>query len=109
MSLPIRPLPAATSDITELYCYFLALEANLGEKFLDCLYETYEMIANMPELGQLYRFRDPAMKDARIRQIKKFSNYLIFYRIETDKIVILRVLHGARDYMNLFDVESSDS
>jgi toxin ParE1/3/4 len=108
MSLPIRPLPAATSDITELYCYFLDIEANLGERFLDCLYETYEMIAHMPELGQLYRFRDPAMQGSRIRQIKKFSNYLIFYRIETDRIEILRVLHGARDYMNLFDVVSAD-
>jgi plasmid stabilization system protein ParE len=61
------------------------------------------MIAHMPELGQLYPFRHPAMQNARIRKIKKFSNYLIFYRIETDRIEILRVLHGATDYMNLFD------
>ena len=25
-------------------------------------------------------------------------DYLIFYRIEADRIVIIRVLHGARDY-----------
>ncbi|MBV9118553.1 MAG: type II toxin-antitoxin system RelE/ParE family toxin, partial [Acetobacteraceae bacterium] len=25
-------------------------------------------------------------------------NYLIFYRIEADRVVIIRVLHGARDY-----------
>ena len=48
------------------------------------------------------------MKDARVRLVKKFSNYLIFYRIETDRIEILRVLHGARDYMNLFDYDTME-
>ncbi len=26
-------------------------------------------------------------------------NYLIFYRVETDKLVVLHVLHGARDHV----------
>jgi len=25
-------------------------------------------------------------------------NYLVFYHIEADRVVIIRVLHGARDY-----------
>ena len=108
MRLPVLPLPDATNDVDELHHYFLERDASVAEKFLACLDETYEMIANMPELGELYRFRDPAMKDARVRLVKKFSNYLIFYRIETDKIVILRVLHGARDYMNLFDYDTME-
>lgn len=29
------------------------------------------------------------------------GNYLIFYRVEATQIVILRVLHGARDYVPL--------
>ena len=109
MSLPILPSAAATNDITELYCFFIEQDTNLGERFLECLNETYEMIGNMPELGELYRFRDPAMKNARIRSVKKFSNYLIFYRVEPNKIEILRVLHGARDYINLFNAESLNS
>jgi toxin ParE1/3/4 len=104
MSLPLHPSQAATDDVTELYCFFYEREANLGERFLECLNETYEMIRHMPELGELYRFRDPVMKDARIRPVKKFSNYLIFYRIEANRIEILRVLHGARDYANLFSM-----
>ena len=105
MNLPIIPLLAASEDIIEITRYFDEQDVNLGEKFLKYLDETYEMIANMPELGELQRFRHPAMQNARIRRIKKFTNYLIFYRIESDKIVILRVLHAARDYMNLFDYE----
>jgi len=107
MSLPVIPSDVATDDIAELYSYFLEHGESLAMKFMDCLNETYSMVANMPELGELCRFREPAMKDARVRSVKKFSNYLIFYRIESDRIEILRVLHGARDYMNLFDVSSS--
>ena len=106
MSLPIIPSDAATDDIAELYSYFLERGEDLAEKFADCLSETYKMIASMPELGELLRFREPTMRDARIRRIKKFTNHLIFYRIEADRIEILRVLHGARDYMNLFDAET---
>jgi len=104
MSLPIMPTVEAKEDIIELIRYFDERDASLGERFLGHLYETYEMIVNMPELGELQHFRNPTMKNTRIRRIKKFSNYLIFYRIETNRIVILRVLHGARDYMNLFDL-----
>jgi toxin ParE1/3/4 len=103
MNLPVTRTAEAREDIIELLRYFDAQDPNLGERFLECLHETCEMIAHMPELGELYRFRNPAMKDARVRLVKKFSNYLIFYRIESDRIEILRVLHGARDYMNLFD------
>ena len=107
MNLPVMRTSVAREDIIELLRYFDAQDSNLSEKFLEYLHETYDMIAHMPELGELYHFRNPAMKDARVRPIKKFSNYLIFYRIEADRIEILRVLHGARDYMNLFDAPSS--
>ena len=84
MKLPVLPLPEATDDVAELYSYFLERGESRAEKFLDCLHETYEMIVDMPELGPLYHFKVPAMKDARIRKIKKFPNHLIFYRIGTD-------------------------
>ena len=107
MNLPVTRTAEAKEDIIELFRYFEEQSESLGERFLECLYETYEMIAHMPELGELYHFREPAMQDARVRSVKKFSNYLIFYRIESDRIEILRVLHGARDYMHLFDAPSS--
>jgi plasmid stabilization system protein ParE len=34
------------------------------------------------------------------------GNYLIFYRIDTDRVVVIHILHGARDYMELFDSPS---
>ena len=107
MTLHVMRTAEAKEDIIELFRYFDEQSENLGEKFLESLNETLEMIVHMPELGELYRFRVPAMRNARVRRVKKFSNYLIFYRIEADRIEILRVLHGARDYMNLFDAPAT--
>ncbi len=33
---------------------------------------------------------------------KPFRNYLIFYRIKNEAVEIIPVIHGARDYSNLF-------
>jgi toxin ParE1/3/4 len=32
---------------------------------------------------------------------RPFGNYLIFYRIEQDRVTITNILHGARDYESL--------
>jgi toxin ParE1/3/4 len=39
----------------------------------------------------------PRYKSHGIRR-RPFGNYLIFYRAKTDQLVILAILHGARDY-----------
>ncbi|TAF91716.1 MAG: type II toxin-antitoxin system RelE/ParE family toxin [Oscillatoriales cyanobacterium] len=37
------------------------------------------------------------MGEIRQWRIKDFQDYLIFYRIQDDRVEVLRVLHGARD------------
>lgn len=45
----------------------------------------------------------PRYERHRVRR-RAFGRYLIFYRVEPDKIIVLHVLHGASDYEKvLFD------
>jgi toxin ParE1/3/4 len=53
-------------------------------------------LAQSPERFPLVR----RYEDQRVRYRAK-GNYLIFYRVEPAKIVILHVLHGAMDYAAL--------
>ncbi len=39
----------------------------------------------------------PRYENRNIRRLA-FGNYLIFYRVEEDRISVIHVLHGARDY-----------
>ena len=60
----------------------------LGELRSKCL-----GLADMPE-----RFPLVQRYEATGVRHRGYGNYLIFYRVEMDRVVILHILHGARDY-----------
>jgi putative addiction module CopG family antidote len=53
-----------------------------------------------PDLGSQRSFRKLA--NVRSRLVVGFPNYLVFYQIPEDAVVILRVLHGMRDLPRFF-------
>lgn len=61
--------------------------------FLRELREQCLGLADMPQRFPLV----PRYEAAGVRR-RGHGNYLIFYRIEADKIVIIHILHGAQDY-----------
>lgn len=40
--------------------------------------------------------------------VKKFENYLIFYQATAEELLIVRVLHGARDMVALFEEKQNN-
>jgi plasmid stabilization system protein ParE len=61
--------------------------------FVQELRQTARALADMPRGFPLV----PRYERHGIRR-RPYKNYLIFYRIEDDRIVIVHVLHGAQDY-----------
>ena len=57
-------------------------------------------LADMPERFPLM----PRYEASGVRH-RVHGNYLIFYRVEADRVVIPHVLHGARDYGEIFSGE----
>lgn len=45
----------------------------------------------------------PALADRRAGGLRRrlHAGYLIFYRVGTDRVEIVRIIHGARDYPSL--------
>lgn len=64
-----------------------------AETFVDELHAACEALADMPRAFQLL----PHRKGSGIRR-RPYGRYLIFYRAGADRVEIVRVLHGARDY-----------
>ena len=58
-----------------------------------------EIVASAQQIGHLPRGYEVIFDQGEdsIRR-KVFGAYLIFYRVAEDGVVILRILHGARDY-----------
>ena len=88
-------------DIADIVSYFDERSDGVSERFHSAVNETVEMLCRSPELGE--RFSTDSSGQIRFRSISGFRNYLIFYRQVDAVLEIIRVLHGARDYDDLFD------
>lgn len=83
----------AESDLETLGDYIARDNPARAISFLGELRQQCRGLADFPDRFPLV----PRYEAAGIRRCSH-GNYLIFYRIETDKVIILHILHGAQDY-----------
>ena len=106
MNLSLHILPAAENDLSEIGDYFDERSDTLSQRFYEHFLRTAQTLAKSPYLGERCRFRNPKTKGMRVWQVAGFSSYLIFYRPQEDRLEILRVLHGSRNYAKIFNDET---
>lgn len=83
----------ARADLTRIGDRIAADNPVRASSFTHELREKARQIGDMPRGFPLV----PRYEHAGIRR-RPFGNYLIFYRIESDRITVTNILHGARDY-----------
>ena len=102
MTLRFDITPIAQDDILDLALYLSNQSTEASIRFFDNVFLSIQRLSEMPELGSIYYFDHADVYNIRIWPVKGFRNYLIFYRIKSDCIQILRVLHGSTNYEMLF-------
>lgn len=80
----------AGRDLASAYAWYEAQRAGLGEQFLGAVSASFELIGQFPEMFAAVH------GDVRRAILSKFP-YAVFYRVEPRQIVVLAVLHTARD------------
>ena len=70
---------------------------------------SFNTLASMPHMGARYEAAQEIWDDIRFFPVLRFPKYLIFYRPLEDGVEIMRVLHGARDIVGLFEEEPNDA
>ena len=93
-------LPSAVGDLDEIILYIAESDKNAALKIKNEIIDKIEKLKEFPKLGRI--IPEAKMRKKGYRMLVHES-YLIFYRIIEDKIYIYRVLHGKRDYPNLFN------
>ena len=84
---------AATADLTAIGDYIAKDSPGRAVSFVQNMRTAAMRLGEMPEAFLLV----PRYARQGIRRYLH-RNYLVFYHIEADRVVIIRVLHGARDY-----------
>jgi len=103
MAVALRIAPLARKDVIEIACYIAEDSSDAAERFLDAVEASCSEIARMPELGTLCRFSNPEASSVRVRTISGFENHLIFYRPDDGEVLVVRILHGSRNWQTLFE------
>jgi toxin ParE1/3/4 len=106
MTPVIRIRPAARRDIDRLADHIGQHHRAAGRRFYDSVQQALQQLAPMPELGSPCELDSPRLAGLRVWSIRDFENYLIFYLPQPDGIMVIRVLHGARDIERILESET---
>lgn len=86
----VRYHPAVKLDLREAHNWYESRREGLGEEFLSEVRKIISYISNNPEMYETVR------GDVRRGVTSRFP-YLVLYRIQPQRIVILGVFHTSRD------------
>jgi plasmid stabilization system protein ParE len=85
---------AAQDDLAEISDYIAADNPARAVSFINEIVDAGEAIADMPRAFPLV----PQLEHRAVRR-RIYGRYLIFFRIESEDLQILHVVHAARDYV----------
>lgn len=91
----IRLLKIAEEDFTEIVTFIAAENPIAAITIADKIEKNLELLSENPLLGRIPR--DEEIRNLGYRYII-VKNYIIFYTIEKQVILIHRILHSARNY-----------
>jgi toxin ParE1/3/4 len=90
---------SALADVEALRAHIGRDSEHYAARFVDRILEIVDCSADFPELGPVL----PDFEDRVVRE-RIFQNYRIFYEVQASRLVILAIVHAARD-MGLFILE----
>ncbi len=83
----------ANTDLREIGLHIARNNKNRARSFVRDLRAVAREVGDMPRAFPLV----PRHERHGIRR-RPYRDYLIFYRVEDDRVAIVHILHGARDY-----------
>ncbi|MFA7235371.1 MAG: type II toxin-antitoxin system RelE/ParE family toxin [Phycisphaeraceae bacterium] len=88
---------AALADIEAIQTYFVieVSRFDLAERFEQALRQSLKEPARTPLIGSAWPTARPRLRQLRRWFVDGFSNHMIFYVVEKNRLVVLAVLHGA--------------
>jgi toxin ParE1/3/4 len=83
---------SAIADLESIHNYIEKDSNYYASRFIGRIIQAVERLMDSPEMGR----RVPEVEEENIRELL-FQNYRIMYRVAPQNILVLAVIHGARD------------
>jgi toxin ParE1/3/4 len=98
----------AQEDIDDITYYIAQDNLEAAVAFFEAVESTCAMLSTMPDIGSARDYRNPRFAGLRMFPVKRYEKYLIFYESSDEELLVVRVLHGARDIAALFEREENN-
>lgn len=99
----------AQRDLEQIRDYIAVDDPAAAERVWQAFLDTADLLAQNVEIGNRIRNAGPRHAQVRWFVVPQFRNYLIFYRPLQDTILVVRILHAARDWTRFFGRLTADS
>jgi toxin ParE1/3/4 len=86
----------ARHDMNEIWAYIAEDNVVAADGLIDEFHQTTRTLADNPKLGRRRKELSDGLRSLHV------GNYVILYRPHGDGVMIIRVLHGARDLPEMF-------
>jgi toxin ParE1/3/4 len=90
--------PASRTDIVEILLHLRRHSRRAARSLHAAIDETLRLLAEYPGAG---KSRDELAPRLRSLPVRRYRQYMIYYRPIADGIEVIRVIHGAREVRNL--------
>jgi len=95
--------PRAQDDIIEIWSYIADDSETQADAFIDRLDAKFQLLAQQPGLGRIREELAPGLRSFPV------GWYVVFYESISNSIVVVRVLHSARDVDVQFNDDSKEN
>ncbi len=96
--LAVKLLGIAEDDLAEIITFIAEDDVAAAEKLADKIETRLARLADHSALGRIPAEEELARLGYRYLVI---DNYLVFYTVSAQTVLIHRIMHGARDYVKL--------
>jgi toxin ParE1/3/4 len=94
--------PQAQEDVDSYAAFVGQDDPAVGVRFFAAVNETFVSLCRHPLKGRRREFRNPLFAGMRSVSVTGFRNHLIFYQPSWDRVLIVRIIHGARNLGPIF-------
>ncbi len=94
----VELLPTAYSDLDEIFDYIMVDNPTAAAKMLDNIIKSLQRLEIYPHSG--VPLLERSLKKMQFRMVV-VDPYIAFYRFIDNKVLVYRILHGARNYSHL--------
>jgi plasmid stabilization system protein ParE len=100
---------AALSVLEQAEYYAESASRSLASRWEQAEDEAFHSLLKMPERGAQCQFRSPSLASLRWIPVPGSPKHLVFYRYspEQQALLVVHVLHGARNLESLLDEEKA--